>query len=178
MAVYSDDAGWTLAELRWCLRQWVANSIAGHRLVPRSLRHRLYHLVGIPIEAIDVSSFVRIVGGADLRIGAGTSVSPGVSFDAAGRITIGADCVIDADVRILSVSRRLGAKRWFNEIRYVPVVIGDRVWLEAGVTVQPGSVIPAGCVVQSGAIVSGTLPEPGVYAGSPATLVRSFRPAS
>lgn len=56
-----------------------------------------------------------------------------------------------------------------------PVVLGDDVWLGAGVVVLDGVRVGTGCVVGAGAVVSRDLPDYAIAMGVPAKIVR-FRP--
>ncbi len=53
-----------------------------------------------------------------------------------------------------------------------PLIIGDDVWLGAGVIVLDGVRIGAGSVVGAGAVVAGDLPERAVAVGVPARVIR------
>ena len=56
-----------------------------------------------------------------------------------------------------------------------PIVIGNDVWLGAGVTILKGSNIGDGCIVAAGAVVlRGHYPERSLIAGNPATVVKSL----
>lgn len=53
-----------------------------------------------------------------------------------------------------------------------PVTIGNNVWIGVNVTIVGPSRIADGAVIGANSFVTGDLLEPGVYAGSPATLKR------
>lgn len=167
---------WTVRDLRWGTRLWLVNDIAGHRLVPRLLRHLLYRLAAVDVQALDVSSGVTITGGPNLHIGPDTYINHGAYLEAAGGITIGRGCAIGPEVMVLSTSHPIDGTGWLDETVRTPTIIGDRVWLAARVTVLPGSVIPAGSVIAAGAVVRGRLAKTGIYAGNPARLVGRIGP--
>ena len=52
------------------------------------------------------------------------------------------------------------------------IVIGNDVWLAAGVRVLDGVTIADGCVIAAGGVVSRSTEQGGVYAGVPARLLR------
>jgi acetyltransferase-like isoleucine patch superfamily enzyme len=54
-----------------------------------------------------------------------------------------------------------------------PVVIGDDVWLGAGVLVLDGVRIGKGCIVGAGAVVTKDLPDYAIAVGVPAAVVKS-----
>ncbi|WP_368783891.1 DapH/DapD/GlmU-related protein [Arthrobacter sp. ZGTC131] len=53
-----------------------------------------------------------------------------------------------------------------------PIVIGSRAWLGTRVIVLPGAVLGNDVIVGSGSVVTKSLPPEGIYAGSPARLIR------
>jgi acetyltransferase-like isoleucine patch superfamily enzyme len=55
-----------------------------------------------------------------------------------------------------------------------PVVIGDDVWLGAGVIVLDGAEIGTGAIVGAGAVVTKNLPNYAIAVGAPAA-VRGYR---
>jgi acetyltransferase-like isoleucine patch superfamily enzyme len=57
-----------------------------------------------------------------------------------------------------------------------PVSIGSGTWLGTGVIVLPGAVIGRNVVVAAGSVVRGTIPDHCVIAGTPARVVRGYRP--
>jgi acetyltransferase-like isoleucine patch superfamily enzyme len=52
------------------------------------------------------------------------------------------------------------------------IVIGDDVWIGAGVRVLDGVTIADGCVIAAGAVVARSTNPGGVYVGVPARLLR------
>ena len=56
------------------------------------------------------------------------------------------------------------------------VSIGAGTWLGTGVTILPGAVVGKNVVVAAGSVVRGTIPDHCVIAGSPARVIRCYRP--
>ena len=167
---------WTVRDLRWGSRLWLVNDVAGHRLVPRLLRHLLYRSAGVDVQALDVSSGVTITGGPRLHVGPDTFINHGAYLEAAGGITIGRGCAIGPGAMILSTSHPVDRTGWSDDLVHKETIIGDRVWIAARVMILPGSEIPSGSVIAAGAVVRGRFVETGVYAGNPARLVSRLRP--
>ena len=53
-----------------------------------------------------------------------------------------------------------------------PVVISDKVWLGARVTICPGVMIGEGAIVGAGAVVTKDVPPRAVVAGVPARVIK------
>ncbi len=56
------------------------------------------------------------------------------------------------------------------------VSIGSGCWLGTGVVILPGAAIGRNVVVAAGSVVRGSIPDHSVIAGSPARVVRDYRP--
>ena len=53
------------------------------------------------------------------------------------------------------------------------IIIGDDVWIGRGCMIFPGSEIGDGVIVGANSVVKGKLEDHGIYAGSPAKLIKS-----
>jgi acetyltransferase-like isoleucine patch superfamily enzyme len=53
-----------------------------------------------------------------------------------------------------------------------PIVIGQDVWLGAGVAVMAGVIIGDGCIVGAGVVVADELPPYSIAVGTPAKVIR------
>jgi acetyltransferase-like isoleucine patch superfamily enzyme len=58
-----------------------------------------------------------------------------------------------------------------------PISIGNNVWIGINVTIVGPATIGDGVVIGANSLVMGTLESHGVYAGSPAKLIRRLDPA-
>jgi putative colanic acid biosynthesis acetyltransferase WcaF len=54
-----------------------------------------------------------------------------------------------------------------------PITVGSQVWVCAGAWVLPGTTIAEGCVVGARSVIRGITSPWSVYAGNPATLIKS-----
>ena len=109
--------------------------------------------------------------GAVLEIGNGTFVNAFTIVYATRSIRIGADCAISWRCEIYDSQ--------YHDLRYEgrrpdrrSVVIGDHVWIGAGVRILDGTALGDGCVVAAGSIVSGTFPARTLIGGAPARVLR------
>jgi acetyltransferase-like isoleucine patch superfamily enzyme len=118
----------------------------------------------VPIELVALA-------GAELTIGAGTSINRGVSICAQRSIRIGSHCGIGNDVLIFDTD--------FHDVSdrgrvpdASPVSIGDNVWLAARSIVLKGVTIGDGAVVCAGSVVATNVAPYTMVGGSPARVIR------
>jgi maltose O-acetyltransferase len=129
-------------------------------------------------------------------LGDGSVILPRFQCDYGTHITIGADCFINYDAILLDCAsiaigdnvsigpraqlvtalhpvddhdrRRAG---WESAS---PIVVGDNVWLAAGVIVGPGVTIGANSVVGAGSVVISDIPAHVLAAGNPCKVIRGL----
>lgn len=114
-------------------------------------------------------------GGA-IAIGENVFLGPYTTIYGHGGIAIGKDTLIAMHCRILSSNHTIPDRN--TRIRsqpdiLLPTVIGEDVWLGAGVTILGGVTVGDGCVVGAGAVVTKDLPPYSVAMGVPAKVVRT-----
>ncbi|WP_111558203.1 sugar O-acetyltransferase [Paracoccus sediminilitoris] len=91
------------------------------------------------------------------------------------KVTIGRNCFIAPNVGIYTAGHPLDAQRRNQGLEYArPVMIGDDVWIGAGVSTLPGAVIESGAVIAAGSVVRGTIPERVICGGNPARVIREI----
>lgn len=111
----------------------------------------------------------------ELLIGDHSWIGQGCYFHAAGGITIGRAVGIGPMVKILSSAHREGPLDIpviFNELELREVVIEDGSDIGMGSIVLPGVHIGKGAIVGAGSVVTRSVPELTVVAGSPARILR------
>jgi maltose O-acetyltransferase len=138
-------------------------------------RGLLQQLLGSVGEDVVVRPPFRCEYGTPVSIGTGTFLNFDCLMLDVAPITIGAHCQVAPRVQLLTAThpidpepRRLG---WESG---APIVIGDNVWLGAGVIVCPGVTIGENTVVGAGSVVTRDLPADVVAVGSPARPVREI----
>lgn len=132
---------------------------------------RLLRLSGAKLgPRVTFNAPVFVIGPAqNLTVGAGTVINELVVVNCRGRVRIGSDCHVSSGSQILSTRLSVDGSAHVDDA----VVIGDRVWIAAGAVIGPGVTIADDCVVGANSVVLRDLQIAGLYAGTPATLVRS-----
>ncbi len=111
------------------------------------------------------------IGGKSKESGSG--ISGGCLVNAYKKIVIGKDVIIAWDTFITDSD-------WHpieGSCHYADVIIGNHVWVAAGVKILKGSVIGNDCIVACSAVVtSGVYPERSLLAGVPAKVIKTSIP--
>ncbi|MBB4684448.1 acyltransferase [Amycolatopsis jiangsuensis] len=174
-------AGRLLRELRvelgFLTRRALLNVVAASTFTPRPLRWALYRACGMAVRTPNVFPGLQIAGRpGNLDVGTGTFVNTGCFFELVAEVSIGRDCQLGMQTMVVTSHHEAAGGEVSRRPVGRPVRIGDRVWTGARVTVLPGVRIADDVVLAAGAVVTRDCPEPGLYAGVPARLVRSAAP--
>ena len=139
------------------------------------LLHRWRRLVLIACGA-EVGRGARVHGSAsiwlpaNLELGEGVLIGPGVRLYNQGRIAIGGWSVISQRAHLCASSHALDDRDFQLVLR--PIVLGESCWVAAEAFVGPGVTMGDGAVLAArGALFEDAEPD-GVYRGNPAALVR------
>lgn len=123
----------------------------------------------------DVSGYGRISIGASTWIGQYNNLRACGDGD----IVIGADCLISQFCTLVGSNHAIARSRAIRsqgpDRSRLGVVLGDDVWLGAGVVVVPGTTIGNGAVVGANSVVSHPVPEHEIWAGVPARKIGERR---
>lgn len=166
LGTVADDAR---VALRWLRRGHLATS----SLLPLALRRFLLRLGGVKLGAMVWGLERCSFQSPWVSIGAGSYINSGCSFEGAGRIDIGRDCLLGPEVLILTSSHALGSDgEVTRESESRGVVVGNGCWLGARAMVMPGVTIGSGVVVAAGAVVTKDCGDGGLYGGVPARRIR------
>ncbi|MEM6736264.1 MAG: acyltransferase [Bacteroidota bacterium] len=95
----------------------------------------------------------------------------------AGTITIGDNALIAAGVSILSHQHSYSdrTKNYYEqESEFLPVKIGDNVYIGANATILPGVTIGDGAIVGANSVVTKDVPQKTMVAGVPALKIKSL----
>lgn len=91
------------------------------------------------------------------------------------KIVIGDNCMLAPGCQLLTAYHPLEANlRNSGRELAAPIVIGNNVWLGAGVIVLPGVTIGDGAVIGAGSIVTKSIPANSLAVGNPARVIREI----
>lgn len=113
--------------------------------------------------------------GGDIVVGRNTSFNPYCVVYGHGGLRIGSGVRIAAQTVIVPANHGFDdplAPIGEQPLSKRGIIIGDDVWLAAGVRVLDGVTIADGCVIAAGAVVARSTEPGGIYAGVPARLLR------
>ncbi|MFP3425554.1 sugar O-acetyltransferase [Pseudoalteromonas sp. SIMBA_162] len=92
-----------------------------------------------------------------------------------GAISIGDDCLIGPNVQLLAVSHAVNPTERLNKENFAaPIIIGNNVWIGAGVIVLAGVSIGDNSVIGAGSVVTKSIASNTVVAGNPAIKLKDI----
>jgi maltose O-acetyltransferase len=138
--------------------------------------HRLFESLG---EGSVILPRLQCDYGAQIAVGAGCFINYDAILLDCASITIGDNVSIGPRAQLVTAlhpvddyeARRAG---WESA---APIVLGDNVWLAAGVIVCPGVTIGANSVIGAGSVVIGDIPAGVLAAGNPCRVIRELNGA-
>ena len=142
-------------------------------------QHVLRQLLGSLGEGSVILPRLQCDYGAHIAVGAGCFINYDAILLDCASITIGDNVSIGPRAQLVTAlhpvddyeARRAG---WESA---APIVLGDNVWLAAGVIVCPGVTIGANSVVGAGSVVIGDIPARVLAAGNPCRVIRELNGA-
>ena len=121
-------------------------------------------------DDVFVGPFVEIQ--SDVLVGARTKVQSH-SF-VCSLVTIGEDCFIGHGVMFVNDTFSAGGPAKGDRSQWKETTIGNRVSIGSNATILPVKIC-CNTVIGAGSVVTKDISEPGVYAGNPAKLLKTFR---
>jgi acetyltransferase-like isoleucine patch superfamily enzyme len=115
--------------------------------------------------------------GIGIKIGSRTSIGLRNYIHGGGGVTIGTDCLLGPDVKIISANHNI--VNFSQAFRIQPdnpaeIFIGDNVWIGANSVILAGVTIGSNSVIAAGSIVNKNVQESTLVAGVPAKVVRKL----
>ena len=111
--------------------------------------------------------------GKNIKLGEDVFINSGCHFQDQGGITIGDHSLIGHNCVLATLNHDQDPMKR-ADLHPAPIVIGNRVWLGANVTVLPGVTIGDGAIVAAGAVVSKDVPPNTVVGGTPARVLKTL----
>lgn len=109
--------------------------------------------------------YLKSVNGGNLSIGENVFFNHNCSITCADEIKIGNHCMFANNLVIVDHDHKVGDNGVTGDLTSKPIVIEDRVWRGAKVTIIKGVHIGAGAVIAAGAVVTKDVPKRAVVAG-------------
>lgn len=117
--------------------------------------------------------YLKSVNDGKLMIGENVFFNHNCSITCAEEITIGNQCLFANNLVIVDHDHKIGQDGGAIEaLVSKPVIIEDRVWCGANVTITKGVHIGKGAIVAAGAVVTKDVPAHALVAGVPAKIIR------
>ena len=111
--------------------------------------------------------------GKNTTVGERTFMNAGCTFQDQGGITIGNDCLLGHRCTIATINHDQDPDKRGNMV-FLPVKIGDNVWIGANVTILPGVTIGEGAIIAAGAVVSKDVAPRTIVGGVPAKFIKKI----
>lgn len=115
--------------------------------------------------------YLKSVSDGKLLIGDNVFFNHNCSITCSESITIGNHCMFANNLVIVDHDHEIGECGVTGALVSKPIVIEDRVWCGANVTIIKGVHIGAGAVIAAGAVVTRDVPERAVVAGVPGKVI-------
>jgi maltose O-acetyltransferase len=154
----------------------VTDALLRSELLPVGVRMRVMRLTGYDVAPSSCLWAGAVLRSKKLSIGPNVFINVGFFHDGFEALRIGGNVRIGQYVRIITATHEIGPphQRGLVEVVGKPVEIGQGSWIGCGVIILPGVTIAPGCVIAAGAVVTKSTEPDGLYAGSPARLVREL----
>ena len=129
---------------------------------------RPVNLYGCEIgDGVAIGPFVEVQ--RNVRIGARTRIQSHTFI--CEMVDIGEDCFIGHGVMFINDTFSNGGPAGGDQSQWRATRLGDRVSIGSNATLLPVNIC-GGSVVGAGSVVTRDIKEPGIYAGSPARMIR------
>jgi putative colanic acid biosynthesis acetyltransferase WcaF len=142
----------------------------GWRLMWVRFAAKFYRGGGCYSPSVSLSKSSRIEYPWNIRIGDLSSVGANAWVYALDKISIGKNCCIGEDVKLITGSHDISLPTF--DLITKPITIKDNVWIATGAMVLPGVTIGEGAVVAAGAVIVKDVEPWTVVGGNPAKVIK------
>lgn len=148
---------------------YLNNNVTGH--IPWwRLRKFFFRKMGVSMQKHTILNMGQFFIKPNLiSIGDHTHINRGCILDGRGTLAIGNNVSVSYNVSLLTGSHDCQDPRFPG--RYLPITIGDNVWIGANATVLNNVTIGEGAVVAAGAVVTKNVPPYTIVGGVPARVI-------
>ena len=117
-----------------------------------------------------------VASGGKIHVGANVFIGRGTTIVAIEEIRIGKNTMIAENVTIRDQNHIVGFGQPLRESGLIarPINIGENVWIGANCCVLKGVSIGSNSVIGAGSVVTKSLPDNVICAGTPARIIRTF----
>jgi acetyltransferase-like isoleucine patch superfamily enzyme len=150
------------------------------RNIPGKLGLGIRYLI-VQVDAASCGRVVAVFESVFLKnlerisLGNNVSIHPMCYLEGEGRLSIGSDVSIAHGVTIMTTEHDYDVsqgKMRDSPVKRAPVLIGDDVWIGAGVKILAGVSIGDHVVIGAGAVVTKDIPSDSVAVGVPARVIK------
>ena len=135
-------------------------------------------IIGKTGENINIEPNFWCDYGYRISVGENFYANHGLVILDAGGVTFGHDVFIAPLCGFHTSGHPIDFERRNQGLEYAyPIVVGDNVWIGAGVQVMPGVTIGSNVVIGSGSIVTKDIPSNSVAVGNPCKVIRQITEA-
>ena len=154
----------------------VTDALLRSEMLTVGTRMRVMRLAGYDVAPSSCLWAGAVLRSKKLSVGPNVFINVGFFYDGFETLRIGNNVRIGQYVRVITASHEIGPshQRGLVEVVGKPVEIGTGSWIGCGVIILPGVTIARGCVIAAGSVVTKSTEADGLYAGSPARLVRKL----
>jgi len=141
---------------------------------PEEIRNLISKLIGKPVDP-SFSMFPPFYTdcGKNINLGKHVFINSGCRFQDQGGITIGDGTLIGHNAVLTTLNHGFNPED--RSTTYPsPIVIGQKVWLCANVTIVPGVTIGDNAIIAAGSVVTKDVPANTVVGGVPAKIIKKI----
>lgn len=141
---------------------------------PEEVRQLLSELWGVKVpETLGLFPPFYTDCGKNTVVGERTFINAGCKFQDQGGIRIGNDCLIGHNATLCTINHAQDPMHR-ADMTFAPIVIEDKVWIGANVTILQGVTIGEGAIVAAGAVVNKDVAPRTVVGGIPAKFIKNI----
>jgi acetyltransferase-like isoleucine patch superfamily enzyme len=127
-------------------------------------------------KGLTIGRDVTLLGIDKLKIENNVYFAKGVWINALGNLTIKDEVMLGPYVVLVTTSHGFVDNSVYKgKSHFKPVVIGKGTWVAANCTITSGITIGSGCIVGANSVVTKSVPDNHVVAGTPARYIKENR---